>query len=111
MTEAIQCARCGAENDATANFCAQCGSGLRAPKDDEARADTGSHTKERREMTVLFADLVGSTAISSGIDAEEFGEVIAQYVSTVEAVIHEHGGHLGRVVGDGVLAYFGYPRT
>src|ERR1700756_2893227 len=74
------CARCGAENAATANFCAQCGSGLRAPKDDEARADTGSHTKERREMTVLFADLVGSTAISSGIDAEEFGEVIAQYV-------------------------------
>lgn len=107
----IVCGDCGAENAAAANFCAQCGSGLRAKKEEEAWADPGSHTKERRELTVMFADLVGSTAISSGIDAEEFGEVIAQYVSTVEAVIHEHGGHLGRVVGDGILAYFGYPRT
>ena len=105
------CGGCGAKNAASANFCAQCGAGLRVQKEDESRAGTGSDTKERREMTVLFADLVGSTAISSGIDAEEFGEVIAQYVSTVEAVIHEHRGHLGRVVGDGVLAYFGYPRT
>ena len=105
------CGDCGAENAATANFCTHCGSGLRAKKDEEAGADSGSQTKERRELTVMFADLVGSTVISSGIDAEEFGEVIAQYVSTVEAVIHEHGGHLARVVGDGVLAYFGYPRT
>ncbi|HTX09858.1 MAG TPA: adenylate/guanylate cyclase domain-containing protein [Solirubrobacteraceae bacterium] len=84
---------------------------MHAKKDEEAWADPGLHVKERRELTVMFADLVGSTAISSGIDAEEFGEVIAQYVSTVEAVIHEYGGHLARVVGDGVLAYFGYPRT
>lgn len=105
------CGNCGAENAASANFCAQCGSALRAKKDEPAWADPVSHTKERRELTVMFADLVGSTVISSGIDPEEFGEVIAQYVSTVEAVIREHRGHIGRVVGDGVLAYFGYPRT
>ena len=107
----VDCGACGASNPAGARFCSQCGTALREQPASDTWPDPATHTKERREMTVMFADLVGSTVISSGIDPEEFGEVIAQYVSTVEAVISDYGGHVAQVMGDGVLAYFGYPRA
>ena len=64
---------------------------------------------ERRYLTVLFCDLVGSTAIAAQLDAEEWRDLVGDYLETTSAAIAEMGGHVARKVGDGILALFGYP--
>ena len=64
---------------------------------------------ERRQLTVMFVDLVGSTALSTLLDPEEMREVISTYQSTVGAEIGRFEGHVAKLMGDGVLAYFGWP--
>jgi class 3 adenylate cyclase/predicted ATPase len=64
---------------------------------------------ERRQLTVLFCDLVGSTALSEQLDPEELREVVQAYQQTCAAVIHQYEGHIAQYLGDGVLVYFGYP--
>ena len=64
---------------------------------------------ERRQLTILFCDLVGSTALSTRLDPEEMREVIRAYQGTCAAVIERFKGHVAKFMGDGVLAYFGYP--
>jgi predicted ATPase/class 3 adenylate cyclase len=64
---------------------------------------------ERRQLTVLFCDLVGSTALSTRLDPEEMREVIRAYQGTCAAVIERFKGYIAKFMGDGVLAYFGYP--
>jgi class 3 adenylate cyclase len=66
---------------------------------------------ERRQLTVLFCDLVGSTALSSQLDPEDMREVILAYQGTCAGAITRFEGHVARYMGDGVLAYFGYPRA
>jgi class 3 adenylate cyclase/predicted ATPase len=66
---------------------------------------------ERRRLTVLFADLVGSTALSSRLDPEDMREVIRAYQDAVAGEILRFGGHVAKFLGDGVLAYFGWPRA
>ena len=66
---------------------------------------------ERRHLTVMFCDLVGSSALSAQFDPEDFREIIGAYQKTCAAVIDRFGGYLARYVGDGVLAYFGYPES
>jgi class 3 adenylate cyclase len=66
---------------------------------------------ERRQLTVLFADLVGSTALSSRLDPEEMREVLRAYQNTVTGEIARVDGHVAKLMGDGVLAYFGWPRA
>ena len=66
---------------------------------------------ERRQLTVLFCDLVGSTPLSSRLDPEDLRGVIAGYYSQATEVIARHGGHVARYIGDGLLAYFGYPQA
>jgi class 3 adenylate cyclase/predicted ATPase len=66
---------------------------------------------ERRQLTVMFCDLVGSTALSARLDPEELREVIGAYHRCVAAVIERAGGFVAKYMGDGVLAYFGYPRA
>ncbi len=66
---------------------------------------------ERRQLTVLFCDLVGSTALSLKLDPEELREVIRAYQDVCAAVIDRFSGHIARFLGDGILAYFGYPRA
>src|SRR6266436_4717890 len=66
---------------------------------------------ERRQLTVMFCDLVGSTALSSRLDPEDLREVIAAYHRTVAEIVAEAGGFVSRYMGDGVLVYFGYPQA
>ena len=66
---------------------------------------------ERRHLTVMFCDLVGSTALSARLDPEEMWRVIASYHACISEVIGRYQGMIARYMGDGVLAYFGYPRA
>jgi len=66
---------------------------------------------ERRHLTVMFCDLVGSTALSARLDPEEMWRVIAAYHACIGEVIGRYQGMIARYMGDGVLAYFGYPRA
>src|SRR5215211_1286453 len=66
---------------------------------------------ERRHLTVMFCDLVGSTALSARLDPEEMWQVIASYHACIGEVIGRYQGMIARYMGDGVLAYFGYPRA
>jgi class 3 adenylate cyclase/predicted ATPase len=66
---------------------------------------------ERRQLTVMFCDLVGSTALSARLDPEDMREIIAMYYSCCSEHITKAGGFVARYLGDGVLAYFGYPEA
>jgi len=70
-----------------------------------------SSEAERRQLTVMFADLVGSTALSARLDPEELRDVIGAYHRRCAEVITRSGGFVAKYLGDGVLAYFGYPRA
>ncbi len=64
---------------------------------------------ERRHLTVMFSDLVGSTELAAAMDPEDLHEVIETYQRAVAAVVESHGGVVAQFQGDGVVAYFGYP--
>ena len=66
---------------------------------------------ERRQLTVMFCDLVGSTALSARLDPEDLRSVIGAYHRCVAGVIERGGGFVAKYMGDGALAYFGYPRA
>src|SRR5262249_9521652 len=66
---------------------------------------------ERRQLTVMFSDLVGSTALASRLDPEDLRDVIGAYQSCVAEVISRYDGFVAKYMGDGVLAYFGYPQA
>ncbi|WP_249144447.1 AAA family ATPase [Bradyrhizobium lablabi] len=66
---------------------------------------------QRRQLTVMFADLVGSTALSTRLDPEDLREIIGAYHRCCAEQIEKSGGFVARYMGDGVLAYFGYPRA
>jgi class 3 adenylate cyclase/predicted ATPase len=68
-------------------------------------------TAERRQVTVMFSDLVGSTALSARMDPEDLREVISGYQKCVAESVHRFGGFVAKYMGDGVLIYFGYPQA
>ena len=68
-------------------------------------------TAERRQVTVMFSDLVGSTALSARMDPEDLREVISAYQKCVAEIVRRHGGFVAKYMGDGVLIYFGYPQA
>ena len=70
-----------------------------------------SDTAERRQVTVMFSDLVGSTALSARMDPEDLREVIAAYQKCVAETVRRFGGFVAKYIGDGVLVYFGYPEA
>ena len=127
----MRCSNCGADNETQARFCNQCGSALisRCPKcafenapqarfcnqcgvalDSAPEPHEGS-AGERRHLTVLFCDLVGSTKIAAQVDPEEWRETVAAYHRTAAAAIGQFGGHVAKYLGDGVMAFFGYPEA
>jgi class 3 adenylate cyclase/predicted ATPase len=66
---------------------------------------------QRRQVTIMFCDLVGSTALSTRLDPEDLGEIIAAYHRAVATIVAKFGGFVARYMGDGVLVYFGYPQA
>ena len=77
-----------------------------------ASADTSPRdTAERRQVTVMFSDLVGSTALSVRMDPEDLREVISAYQRCVAETARRFGGFVAKYMGDGVLIYFGYPQA
>ena len=66
---------------------------------------------ERRQLTVMFCDLVGSTAMSARLDPEDMREVIVAYQKCVSETVRRFGGSIAKYIGDGALAYFGYPEA
>jgi predicted ATPase/class 3 adenylate cyclase len=104
---AVACARCGAGNPPLARFCCGCGSRLEVATDDEAPSSLS--TPERRQITVLFCDVVGSTALSRQLDPEDWHRLIHRVHSKCDEVIARYHGHVAQLLGDGLLAYFGYP--
>ena len=68
-------------------------------------------TAERRQVTVMFSDLVGSTALSARMDPEDLREVISAYQKCVAETVQRFGGFVAKYMGDGVLIYFGYPAS
>src|SRR5215208_6913333 len=110
------CPSCSQQMRPTAKFCPECGTPLTgqsaiAPSSaaplqplSPARAEA-----ERRQLTVMFCDLVGSTSLSAQLDPEELRQLVRQYQETCTAVIRRYEGYIAQHLGDGLLVYFGYP--
>ncbi len=106
-----QCRACGSENAPEKRFCGDCGAASTnqlAELPVVASPDIGP---ERRHLTVMFVDLVGSTALGRRLDPEDLRQVIAAFNAAVVAAIGQFEGFVARYMGDGVLAYFGYPQA
>jgi class 3 adenylate cyclase len=87
------------------------GEGSVSPPVSDAPLETGNVVKnggERRQVAVMFVDLVGSTALSTRMDPEDLREVISAYNTSVTETIRQFGGFVAKYLGDGVLVYFGY---
>jgi class 3 adenylate cyclase len=100
----MTCPSCGSDNPDIARFCGACGAVLRVQMAPEAGG-------ERRQLTVLFCDLVASTALSERLDPEAYREVVRGYHAVSAAEVERFEGHIAQYLGDGLLAYFGYPHA
>src|SRR6516165_2432283 len=99
MTAATACRTCGTEPREGARFCDGCGAPVTEP-------DTHA---EYKQVTVLFADVVGSMDIAAAVGAERLREIMAQLVDRATAVVTRYGGTVDKFTGDGVMALFGAP--
>ena len=96
------CPGCRRENPGEFAFCPQCGAALRARQ---------AAAPDRRQLSVMFCDVVGSTRISSNLDAEDLRDVLRSYQERCDRVIAAFGGYVAQYLGDGLLVYFGYPQA
>ena len=107
-----RCGGCGGENPQGFKFCGTCGLQLSAgdgpPSHDDVRGDAVDDA-ERRHLTVLFCDLVGSTELSERLDPEDLRDIVRRYQQVVADVVAAFGGHVAQYLGDGMLVYFGFP--
>src|SRR6185295_8859043 len=109
------CPSCGEDAGPQARFCPACGAtiGESTPSPRvahrEGAPDVAAPPGERRQLTVLFCDLVGSTPLSQQLDAEEVRYVVAQYQKAARTAVERWGGHVAKELGDGLLVYFGWP--
>ena len=84
---------------------------VQAPPQPALTESKPQDTAERRQVTVMFSDLVGSTALSARMDPEDLREVISAYQKCVAETVQRFGGFVAKYMGDGVLVYFGYPQA
>ncbi len=80
-----------------------------APPSVVAAVPVAEAVGERRYLTVMFCDLVGSTAISAPLDPEEWRDLVGAYLDAASASVTEMGGHVAKKLGDGLMVLFGYP--
>jgi class 3 adenylate cyclase/tetratricopeptide (TPR) repeat protein len=99
----MTCASCGRVNRADARFCDACGTPL------AARAPTAAIA--RKIVTIVFADVLGSTSLQERLDAEAVRRLMDRYYRALHAVVEAHGGTVVKLLGDGVMAAFGVPRV
>ena len=99
----MRCTACGSEDPGGKRFCGDCGVLLAAPLIDAPVEE------ERRHLTVLFSDLVGSTEIAARLDPEEWRDVLARYHRAAADAVESLGGYVAQYLGDGLLIYFGWP--
>jgi class 3 adenylate cyclase len=118
----LRCSKCRFDNALGARFCGECGASLefgpagpatKAPVDSAGGSQNRHHSRssERRHLTVLFCDLVGSTELAARLDPEEWQATVAAYHRTAAAAIERFGGRVAKYLGDGVMAYFGHPEA
>ena len=105
------CPKCGADTTIGKRFCGECGASLETATPVAAEPRSASLSGERRHLTVLFCDLVGSTDIAAQLDPEQWREIVAGYQRAAAEAISRAGGHVAKYLGDGVMAYFGYPEA
>jgi class 3 adenylate cyclase/predicted ATPase len=128
---ALACPACGFVNDPGDRFCGGCGRALtampppelmRPPSITQPEAQSATQAAsspvaphppdaERRQLTVMFCDLVGSTPLAEQLDPEDLREVIRAYQQTCSEVIQRVDGHIAQLLGDGLLVYFGWPQA
>jgi class 3 adenylate cyclase len=107
-----RCSACGSENPADKRFCSDCGAAaFRAKPEGPLAPAAPQPSAELRQLTVMFVDLVGSTALSARLDPEDLRDVMAAYDGSVTGLVARFDGFVARYLGDGVLAYFGYPQA
>ena len=124
----LACPTCGFTNEPGEKFCGGCGtllaspasqptqtaqhpvlSAVQSPQEVSPPVARGTPEAERRQLTVLFCDLVDSTVLASQLDPEDLREVVRAYQETCAKVIARFDGHIAQYLGDGLLVYFGYP--
>src|SRR3712207_3393165 len=96
------CGRCGEDNPERARFCLACGAPL-------AAAEPARGT--RKTVTVVFADVTGSTALGERLDPESLQTVMGRYAAATRSVLERHGGTVEKFIGDAVMAVFGVPQV
>jgi Double zinc ribbon/Adenylate and Guanylate cyclase catalytic domain len=111
----LRCSACGGENPQSKKFCGDCGAALATstPPESQTRGEpvvSPVSGGERRQLSVMFCDLVGSTALSIRTDPEDLTELIRAYHRVTAECVARFGGYVAKYMGDGVLAYFGYPQ-
>ncbi|MEP0960903.1 MAG: adenylate/guanylate cyclase domain-containing protein [Roseobacter sp.] len=116
----IACHSCGFANEPEDAFCGGCGLAVSAnapaPRPPQRLANMEgardySFEGARRQLTVMFCDLVGSTVISEQLDPEEMTGLLTAYRIACAEVVEQYGGFIGNFMGDGLLIYFGYPQA
>ena len=94
------CRSCGRENDSDARFCDACGAQLDAQP---------SAAETRKVVTVVFTDVVDSTALGERLDPESLRRVMWRYFDTMQATLERYGGTVEKFIGDAIVAVFGVP--
>jgi class 3 adenylate cyclase/tetratricopeptide (TPR) repeat protein len=105
---AAVCPSCGSPNAVGVKFCGECGTAL-AAQPTPAASTAPEPAAERRLVSVLFADLVGFTALSESRDAEEVRELLSRYFNSAQRLIQLYGGTVEKFIGDAVMAVWGTP--
>jgi class 3 adenylate cyclase/predicted ATPase len=114
------CTACGTVNAPGSNYCGRCGADLRRRAPDQPLSDDGPAAAprsspgsgpERRHVTVVFSDIVGSTALTKLLDPEDLNNLNQAYYALCEDAVRDFDGMVARKSGDGVMAVFGYPRA
>ena len=109
------CATCGQPLTKDAKFCAQCGAEVTSRTGDKTRVHEQKegaqrdHDGERRQASVMFVDLIGSTTLASTMDPEALRKLLRDFRGAIEQAVVPFGGMIAQYFGDGVLLFFGYP--